>query len=254
MIDLRYKAQRIQRWTPVVGLFEAIKFEFLWSLRFLPVSVRVPGYPKAFRLRRWDSDLSVFETVFVERELDAYLPKEPRSIVDGGANIGLTTAFYARYYPHALVVAVEPSSENCSLLKHNCDRFSNISVLEGGLWVDSGFLRLANPDAKSWAFKCEPAQQETEGAFPAYSIERVIELAGTDRCDLIKLDIEGAEEYLFASGAERWLPKVDAILVEVHGEKADKAIREACSEKDFEYNTVGEKLLLVRRDSIPPNN
>lgn len=249
MIDFKYKVQRIQRWKSVVGLFEAIKFEFLWSLGFSSVSIRVPGYPQAFKLRKEDSDISVFETVFIERELYAYLPKQPRLIIDGGANIGLTTAFYAQHYPNALIVAVEPSSENCSLLKHNCHSFSNISILEGGLWSDSGFLRLVNPDAQSWSFRCEPAQPQTEGAFSAYSIESILDLAGTDRCDLIKLDIEGAEEYLFASGAERWLPKVDAIFVEVHGEKADKAIRAACPEKDFEYESFREKLLIFRKDS-----
>jgi FkbM family methyltransferase len=248
MVDWQYKLQRIQRWQPVIGLVEAIKFELLWSLSLPRVQIKVPGYPQRFSLRRGGSDISVFETVFVERELDAYLPQTPHLIIDGGANIGLTTAFYAQRYPQARIVAIEPSTENCDCLRQNCASFENVSIVEGGLWTSSGHLRLANPTAEAWSFQCEPATAGSEGAFPAYSVDRIIDDSGIALCDLMKLDIEGAEEQLFASAG--WLQRVNAILVEVHGEAADRAIKAACSEQDFEYSVLGEKLMITRKTRL----
>jgi FkbM family methyltransferase len=245
MVDLQYKLNRIQRWQTVVGLLEAMKFELLWSLSLPRVQIRVPGYPQRFSLRKGGSDISVFETVFVEQELNAYLPQSPRLIIDGGANIGLTTAFYAHRYPQARIIAVEPSAENCDCLRKNCASFKNISVVEGGLWTSSGYLRLANPTAEAWSFQCEPAIAGSEGSFPAYSVDRLIDDSGIATCDLMKLDVEGAEEQLFDSAS--WLQRVNAILVEVHGEAADRAIKSACSEQDFEYSMLGEKLMITRK-------
>jgi FkbM family methyltransferase len=245
MVDLRYKLNRIQRWQPVIGLLEAIRFEWLWSLQLPSVSIAVPGYPQRFTLRKGGSDIAVFETVFVERELDVYLPQAPQLIMDGGANIGLTTAFYAHRYPQAKIVAIEPSSDNCDVLRKNCAAFDNVSIVEGGLWTNSGYLRLANPTAEAWGFQCEPAPAGSEGSFPAYSVDRLIDDSGVGVCDLMKLDIEGAEEQLFESAS--WLQRVNAILVEVHGEAADRAIKSACSEQDFEYSMLGEKLMITRK-------
>jgi len=39
---------------------------------------------------------------------------------------------------------------------------------------------------------------------------------GIERVDLLKVDIEGAEKWLFNESADEWLPKVKTILVEFH--------------------------------------
>lgn len=247
-MDLAYKIKRIKRWSSALGLWEALKFEVIWSCKRRLVQVRVPGYREPFYLRRYSSDLSVFETVFMDREFEWYIPKEPRLIIDGGANIGLSTAFFANRFPDAKVVAVEPSNENVSLIRKNCRSMDNISVVEGGLWPVSGFLRIANPDEPAWSFRCEVAPENAKDAFPAYSVGNLIDQAGFQRCDLLKLDIEGAEEQLFSESCE-WLKRVDAILVEVHGAKALAAVKDACPESRWKYQECGEKLLIQPRET-----
>jgi hypothetical protein len=80
----------------------------------------------------------------------------------------------------------------------------------------------------------------------AYTVSEIIGLSGIQRCDLLKLDIEGAEKQLFEKG-EDWLALVNAILVEVHGEQAHAAIQAACPLDSWHYRDCGEKLLLCRR-------
>lgn len=245
-MDFRYKANRIRRWSSLVGFFEALRFEVVWSCRPRRVHVRVPGYPNPLVIRGGSSDISVFEEVFMEGEFDICLPRETKLIIDGGANVGYSTAFFAHRYPKATVVAVEPSMENGSLLRANCEGFGNVTVIDGGLWPVSGFLRIANPDDAAWSFRCEPAEENQKGAFPAYSVEDLLRQVGHERCDLLKLDIEGAEEQLFAD-PRTWLPRVDAILVEVHGRGALAAIKAACPLSHWAQSDFGEKLFLLRR-------
>jgi FkbM family methyltransferase len=250
MNSLQYKAQRVQNWTPIIGLQETLKFEILWSLGLPQIQVNVPGYPTPFLIRKRNSDIFVFETVFIKQEFSEYLPPNPAVIIDGGANVGFSTAFYAHHYSNAVIVAVEPSSTNCALLQQNCAAFNNILVVEGGIWHRSGFLRLVDPNAPAWALQCEEAQQGEAGAFPAYSIQDLLKQVGKERCDLLKLDVEGAEEYLFSSETQAWLPLVDAILVEVHGEKAEQAIKSACPENAFDYEILGEKLFITHKSTV----
>jgi FkbM family methyltransferase len=245
-MDIAYKLNRLLRWGSAFGFVEALRFEIAWSRKRNPALVNVPGYPRPLQLRRWASDLSVFETVFLRREFELPFLKEPVLIIDGGANVGYSTAYFAKSFPNAKIMAVEPSSENVALLRTNCSTFDNIEVVEGGLWPESGYLHIVNPNDPAWSFRCEPTHQGGEGAFPAYSIDDVMERSGVERCSLLKLDVEGAEEQLF-SRPGKWLERIDAILVEVHSEAALLAVRGACPEAAWQSNEFGEKLLLKPR-------
>jgi FkbM family methyltransferase len=245
-MTLAYKMGRVQRFARVVGAMEALRFELAWSMRRDLVDIRLPDYGEPMRMRRHSSDLNVFETVFVNREFEQVELSQPRLIIDGGANIGFSAAFFAKRYPQAQVIAVEPSRANAALLRCNCRAFPNVRVVEGGLWPTSGRLRIANPEDPPWSYFCEPAVGDAADAFDAVAVEDLIELSGCLRCDLLKLDIEGGERALFAD-AGRWLGRVDAILVEIHGPQALDAVREACPSSRWDWAGHGEKLLLRSR-------
>ena len=73
-------------------------------------------YPETFRypvyLRTGASDFPVFESVLVHRCYDIDYSISPKIIFDCGANIGLTTVFYANRFPEANIIAVEPEAGN----------------------------------------------------------------------------------------------------------------------------------------------
>jgi FkbM family methyltransferase len=245
MIDVGYKFCRIILLSQLIGFFNALKFELAWSLKVPQVHVKIPQYPCDFEIRRNESDYSVFATIFLDRELDEFVPTSPHLIIDGGANVGYSTAYYANRYPHAKIIAVEPSPENCLRIKRHCAAFKNVTVLEGGLWSRSGFLRIANPQDPAWAYRCEIVDRAGADTFSAFTMDEVITRSDEPRCTLLKLDVEGAEEQLFAEG--NWIDRVDAILVEVHSDRALSVINTRTKDQ-FNSSYCGEKLLLVRQE------
>jgi hypothetical protein len=50
----------------------------------------------------------------------------------------------------------------------------------------------------------------------AVTIASLMDKAGFDRVDILKLDIEGAEIELFDANCEEWIDRVDAIVIELH--------------------------------------
>jgi FkbM family methyltransferase len=242
---LVHKRERLKRLRSVVGLTRALDFELMWMIRRPEIEIAVPGFNRRFVIRRFSSDIHVFDEVFCQGELDAYLPDDPRFIIDGGANVGYTTAFLAGRFPGATVIAVEPSPANVVQFRRNCAGYKNIVLLEGALWPVSSDVRIVNPEADSWSYRV--AAGSGPGSVRAYTIDDIITQFAIDHIDFIKLDIEGAERQIFESNFEHWLPRVKALLVEIHGEQARSAIDRACSHEEFAETARGEKRLLVRR-------
>jgi hypothetical protein len=67
------------------------------------------------------------------------------------------------------------------------------------------------------AFTVRAAEREVAAPVQGFSMGQILEKAGFDRIDLLKVDIEGAEVRLF-SGELEWLHRVGAIAIEFHGD------------------------------------
>jgi FkbM family methyltransferase len=242
---LGWKMERFARLVSLVGVRRAIGFESAWTVRRPEVGIRLPGFANDLILRRRTSDVQVFWSTFLTGELQEWLPEQPRLIVDGGANVGYTTAFYAQRFPESMVIAVEPFAENCAMWRRNCSGFRHATLLEGALWPDRGTLRIANPEAASYAIQVRPGEGEQE--VRAHTTPDSLEQAGLDQIDLLKLDIEGAETALLTRNTEGWLDRVRSIVVEVHGQEAQAAIDAAYPEDRFARKVSGDKLILRQK-------
>lgn len=246
---LAYKRVRLAAYASALGWLRALRFELAWSARRPLISVRVPNYPAPFTIRRHSSDSMVFKQVFADEDLGAFLPENPRLIVDGGAYVGYSTAFYARRFPNARVIAVEPSDANSEMLLRNCAAYQNVDLVRGALWPVEGVLRITNPEGPEWAFKVHESSRAEGAGIQAWPIEQILARSGCERIDLLKLDVEGAEEALFKRGVEDWLPRVDAMVIEVHSETAMAVIDGVTPEAEFDRRQRGEKLYFIRKTS-----
>ena len=206
------------------------------------VTVAVPGLPAPLTLRAGTSDVDAFEQVFVLGEYDVRLPTPPRTVIDGGANVGAAAVYFAHRYPEARIAAVEPDPENVDLLRRNVALYPGVRPIQAGLWA------LLNPADRPW----DRRVGEGAGGIPALTVEDVMDALGGGPLDLLKLDIEGAEVEVFRSSAA-WIGRVGTIIVETHDALrpgcAD-ALRAATRDEGFARHRSGENEVLTRHGGL----
>lgn len=160
--------------------------------------------------------LFVLREVFVGRCYD--LPLEhATTIVDGGANIGVATAYLARRHPEATILAFEPDPETFDLLARNVNDnglTDRVTLHRAALGRRDGTARWQTDGAGGvHAHLLEDADDSSAADVPIRCLSSFL----TSRVDLLKLDVEGAEldvlEELSGAGA---LERVQAMVVEVH--------------------------------------
>jgi FkbM family methyltransferase len=175
------------------------------------VKLTVPGSHYRVVARREGSDRASFEHVFGGAyELD--VPTEPKLIVDLGANAGYASVFFALRYPSARVVAVEPVPDNAKLVRKNVSRIGRVDVVEAAAWPRTVRLTLVDPGKGYWGMR---VAEDPAGAIAVVTVPDLLERAGADRIDILKVDIEGAEEQLFSENTG-WLERVGLLVVELH--------------------------------------
>lgn len=84
------------------------------------------------RLRMGTSDLRVFREI-EKGEYAFGLPFRPKMIVDVGANIGITSIFFATRYPEAKVIAIEAEKSNFDILERNARAYPSIVPVHAAL-------------------------------------------------------------------------------------------------------------------------
>lgn len=174
-------------------------------------------------LRKNSSDNLVFQQIFKDYE---YLPVLKLnkiiapSIIDGGANIGLTTCYLKAYYPNSKFLCVEPDLFNSDVLKLNLslNRVNSI-IIKGGLWGENKNLELNKSfrDGKNWSYSVE---ENLKGNIKGYTLSYLAKKYFKNSIDIIKLDIEGAERYVFdeSINLKSVLINTKVIVVEIHDE------------------------------------
>lgn len=83
-------------------------------------SIKLKDYKFPIFVRGKTSDALTFWSIFILKEhrtLDS-IPNIS-TIIDAGANVGYASLLFAKHYPNALIVAIEPDPNNFLILKKN---------------------------------------------------------------------------------------------------------------------------------------
>jgi FkbM family methyltransferase len=188
---------------------------------------------KAFKHRSTPDDLAVLASVFRSKVYDVgRLPEMVAAgirrrydqlanplIIDGGAFIGLSTFFFARAWPRAHVIAVEPEDENYDLCAENIAAERNVVLQQAALVGrrDAGQDMAVIPSERGkWAGRVE---RRPDVAFTTRQMAvgiTVDSLVRKQCCDpfILKLDVEGSESDIFDGGHPCFLWPV--VYVEPH--------------------------------------
>ena len=217
-----------------------------------PVSVQLPELAHPLWVRPGTSDAATFDEVFVAHEYELpFHDFSPRHILDLGANVGYASVQFAARWPDAAILAVEPESENLSLLKLNTGAYRNIHALHAAVWSRATAGAVANPNDDANAFRMTEAIGESSATIPAYTIPQLMERLGCEQLDLLKMDVEGAEAEILRGAAER-LDQVNVFVVELHDRMVPgcgEALCGALQGRRFRQEIVGQNLVFDFRSA-----
>jgi FkbM family methyltransferase len=169
-------------------------------------------------VRPGTSDIAIFWDTFARRY---HLPPpelgSPQVILDLGANIGLTMAYFACRYPQARVLGVELDADNVALARRNIAAWRNrCDVIHAAVWRSDGVVHYRGVPGGTSAYQVTATAEGTP--VRAVSIATLLrEYHG--QVDYMKVDIEGAERELLRDGTD-WATKVRCVKVELHGDYA----------------------------------
>jgi len=209
-------------------------------------------------LRRDSSDFLVFDQVLLEEGLSSVIKviKEKniqiKTIVDCGANIGLTALYLNSHFPDAKILALEPEPENYKQLLKNlsCNNPHTISAVQVGVWSKKALLEhdVNFCFAKGWAFSLrEP--DSSNGTIAVDTIPNILAAAHFGKVDYLKMDIEGAEFEMFRN-LDSWkqvLDNIKIITIEIHEKKGSVyEIANILRANGFEFDKFGELLTAWR--------
>jgi FkbM family methyltransferase len=216
------------------------------------VPLRLRGARRPIYLRRRSSDFDVFEQVFVHKHYADLPIREPRIIIDAGANIGLSALFFLRTYPRAHVVALEPDPANFRLAARNLRDFTNrCTLVPAALWSEPGELAIergAFGDGREWATRVTPDLDGVSPRVSAHSVRSLMDQFHLSTVDLLKIDIEGAEEAVFGSDDLGFLEDVRCIAIELHGERCRKLFAASTRPYNYVYTQQADVTIALRQD------
>lgn len=181
--------------------------------------IRIPNRDIYLRLRT--TDLRIYHEVFRKKEYDFELTKDPSIIFDIGANIGMTSIFFAKKYPNSKIYSFEPESSNFEMLKFNVSNLSNVQIFNCAIWSHTQVIPLFDNGSGHWGFMTS-VDATTPGTkviqtVKGISIEDFLIENNIPWIDLLKIDVEGAEKDIF-SNAGSWIDNVGSVCVELHEE------------------------------------
>ncbi len=181
------------------------------------VQVRDGREPMVARLGT--TDWLVIDEIFIRGEYERVVSTCPAAgtILDLGANVGLSVRFWADAYPQARIVAVEPDPENfavCLANAHGIPGPSRTTCVQACVSTAPGHLHLDRSGGE-WAFRSSEVPGANSVKVRAVTIPELMRENGLPEIDLLKCDIEGAEAALFAD-CSAWIQKIRCLVVETH--------------------------------------
>jgi FkbM family methyltransferase len=251
-LSLRTNFNQLRGLVPILGLRGATEYVVqnkinLHGAAVFELRLSTVRYP--LRVRRGSSDPRVFRQIFIKREYSCIDDLEHVGLViDCGANVGYSSAYFLNRFPACEVIAIEPDSGNFAMLEANVASYGKRArVIRAGVWSHAADLvmsEISYRDGREWARQVRPCHAGEKPDFKGIDIASILASSGHERISLLKMDVEGAEAMIFAEGCEACLDKVDNIVIELHDDstfgKASQTFLEAVDGRGFKTSRNGE--------------
>ena len=196
MIVSRYgRGSAFMLWCRLLMTVAQPRLPRMWR-RAQPLDLVFAGEP--FQMLMLDrTSLAAFEEVFIRREYSVPALSAPHRIVDVGANIGAASVYFLLRYPGARLYAIEPDPDVCEILRRNLAAFPEASVHQCALSDTDGTVDFhIHPSSSIASSIISRVSGERVMPVSSKTLDTFIHEENIASIDLLKFDIEGAEDRL----------------------------------------------------------
>lgn len=220
-------SQIAEEYQPIIpSRMRALVFKVMMKTRRLHrVPFRFSWQNLPFRGRVTDFYGSISD-VFLEHDYNFIKPlltgmNNPPLIIDAGANVGAFAVYCLSIRPDAVIHSLEPAADTFRLLSANAAPRASWHVYQLALWGEDGTVEFQTDDAVSAGNRVHMNGANTYSV-PAARLETFItQHIGDALIDILKMDIEGAEEVVLFD-AEHLLGRVQHLIIEIHPNSVDE--------------------------------
>lgn len=177
---------------------------------------------RKLRLKGGSDNRHVFQRIYLRDEyrLNDLAAMSLSCVVDLGANVGFFSSRIAAFSQK--VICYEPVTDNFNQLKDNLKDLTNVYPVRKAVAGSSGTIRLYSPqyDGATGRYSIlEKSDGNIENAYeevPCITLDQLFEEHEINRCDLLKIDVEGAEYDILGAANDQTFSRIDRIYGEYH--------------------------------------
>lgn len=178
--------------------------------------LRIRGLDGPVLFRPAATDVRVFWELFRRREYQFVDGWPFKTVVDCGANVGMFMAWalHASAGRITRYVGVEPDVDSFQLLEEQVrsQHFADRAVLmHAAAWGRDGAVSFED-QGPSWSHR---VIESGGGTVRAMTVGSILDEAGLESCDLLKLDIEGGERQVLQD-LHAYAKRVNVVVAELH--------------------------------------
>lgn len=233
-------------------------------IRIDKMTVAIVVNEEQFYLRRYGSDIKVFDQVVINEEYKYILNlvdrcglhNTPLTILDCGSNIGLFSAWILNHVKVKKIVSIEADLDNYIFQKYFIDKMkyeTKVELVNKAIWSDSeSTLKISSDfrDGQQWAKSVVLAFETNSSTVKSISLNQVFDDYLDQEIHILKIDIEGAEKAVFENelNFDRLLRNTAIIAIEIHEEvESTSMILSILDNYGFELKKVGETTFGYKR-------
>ncbi|AZI21927.1 FkbM family methyltransferase [Chryseobacterium taklimakanense] len=176
-------------------------------------------FVKDFNFNNGGALLHSIEEIFLQEVYKFHSDDDEPTIIDCGANVGLSMLYFKKLFPKSKIIAFEPDPELFNILEENVKILdpNNITAHQKAVWHEDTTLSFFVQGGLSGSIVTDFGRTGLTVNTEAVDLNRFLQ----NKVDFLKIDIEGAEnELLFNIGSS--LKNVKSMFLEYHSLKNDE--------------------------------
>jgi len=207
---------------------------------------------------------AIYNHLMKPRERDEYAPPREfplareavRTVLDIGANVGVTALYFSQIFPKARIYAFEPARDNFAVLSKNVANCDRIRAFNFGLGASDATLELFASDNPvnfgGYSLHAAGSDMSKKVSIAVRRVASVLKEISAETVDVIKIDTEGAEWDILTAFPEQVLRSAKYITGELHGNRDfalldylsrwfDVGMRKKLSSRLFNFQAIAKK-------------